>query len=444
MTAPTRGLAGIGLPFLTAWDPADLPGTSVDPLGFDRGYGFLADRILPGLTNVALHPRYFSILCTAASLGGLDDLPEVLQARMREVRVLRLERLWALANVLATGDGWEPQGVRGISYARDWAATLRDQGRRATSAGFRLLSRQAQYGVIGIYGTVADGLKLVERTALRPTDDFGQRLGEAFLEATSFPRALRSAVLNEERTVGLDALKKWGKATRIGGEPTKVEQDILGEALRHDPVRRRMALVLCRYPARGGENDVQRLSRVAAKLGRNNDDLQEALQVILAFEECYACSILGFERILWLCDRDGPSKLTSLQADRVIQEAARQMSKGARRFERARQRADTVMKASDAGRLDDIGRFVAEAGETDVKGFIEVVLRRHTEVQQGKFDRGRRKLPWVEVGDDDVRLTMARSRQIAAEPRHPSNVPPHDYRLASADNLSAYANGEAP
>ena len=48
--------------FLTAYDPSDLPGASVDPLGFERGYLFLADKILPGLTNVASRPRYFALI----------------------------------------------------------------------------------------------------------------------------------------------------------------------------------------------------------------------------------------------------------------------------------------------------------------------------------------------------------------------------------------------
>jgi hypothetical protein len=54
--------------FLTAFDPSDLPGASIDPLGFERGYLFLADKILPGLTNVASRPRYFAALCVGASL----------------------------------------------------------------------------------------------------------------------------------------------------------------------------------------------------------------------------------------------------------------------------------------------------------------------------------------------------------------------------------------
>jgi len=49
-------------PFLTAYDPSDLPGSSIDPLGFERGYLYLADKISPGLTNVASRPRYFAAL----------------------------------------------------------------------------------------------------------------------------------------------------------------------------------------------------------------------------------------------------------------------------------------------------------------------------------------------------------------------------------------------
>ena len=41
--------ADLGFPvFLTAYDPSDLPGGSLDPLGFERGSLFLADKILPG------------------------------------------------------------------------------------------------------------------------------------------------------------------------------------------------------------------------------------------------------------------------------------------------------------------------------------------------------------------------------------------------------------
>src|SRR6266700_1909286 len=106
--------------FLTAYDPSDLPGTSVDPLGFERGYLFLADKILPGLTNVASRPRYFALICTGVHLGGdpTDATPRELIHRRQET-ILRLERFWALANVLARPNG--SGGVRGVTYAKAWA-----------------------------------------------------------------------------------------------------------------------------------------------------------------------------------------------------------------------------------------------------------------------------------------------------------------------------------
>ena len=88
--------------FLTAYDPSDLPGGSVDPLGFERGYLCLADKILPGMTNVAGRPRYFALLCAGIYLNGDDEgLPPQEFIKRRQDTLLRFERFWALANVLA-------------------------------------------------------------------------------------------------------------------------------------------------------------------------------------------------------------------------------------------------------------------------------------------------------------------------------------------------------
>src|SRR5438093_13612545 len=98
------GNAEIGFPlFLTAYDPSDLPGGSLDPLGFERGYLFLADKILPGLTNVADRPRYFSVLCAGALIADIDiSDPPRLQYRRRLDCIQQFELFWATANVLAS------------------------------------------------------------------------------------------------------------------------------------------------------------------------------------------------------------------------------------------------------------------------------------------------------------------------------------------------------
>jgi hypothetical protein len=51
--------------FWTMYDPLDLASTSLDPLGFARGYLALADKFLPSFTTVTTVPRYVSMLCAA-------------------------------------------------------------------------------------------------------------------------------------------------------------------------------------------------------------------------------------------------------------------------------------------------------------------------------------------------------------------------------------------
>jgi hypothetical protein len=73
-------------PFLSAYDPSELPGGSIDPLGFERGYIFLADKILPGLTNAAGRPRYFSVVCAGSLLAPPGTDNERSNIRMRAER----------------------------------------------------------------------------------------------------------------------------------------------------------------------------------------------------------------------------------------------------------------------------------------------------------------------------------------------------------------------
>jgi hypothetical protein len=131
--------------FLTAYAPSDLPGGSIDPLGFERGYLFLADKILPGLTNAASRPRYFSMICTGIFLAPVEpgDPPRTQFVRRRD-SVLRLECLWALANVLAAGDDRHEtlplSGIRGVICAQARASELLGKKADRTDSSYRMLA----------------------------------------------------------------------------------------------------------------------------------------------------------------------------------------------------------------------------------------------------------------------------------------------------------------
>lgn len=432
------------IPFLTAWDPSDLPGGSVDPLGFDRGYSALADKILPGLTNVAAFPRYFGLLCAGASLGPDTVSPSRTEVEERRDCILRLERLWALAVVLAAeGGGPDASGVRGVTYAQAQRDVLARSGTRRTSTNFPLLTRQVQYGVLGMYGNVAHGMSLVNRKTLQLSADFGEALGHAFLAETQIPKSVRDAARDASAEVGTDVLRSWGLRAGLASESGTEEARMLDAALRLDGVRARTAAALRANPAKDQESELGRLARLAPRLGKSDRDLAEAIEAISAFERCYAWSLLVFERVLWRCGAGGAVTLSELGADEVLQRGAAKLPSAVANLERAIGEATTSEFGKNLDRLDDIRSFLAKvtSAGSNAAELSERVLARHVDVQQGKFDRGRRKLPWVELAGDKASLTMARATQVRGEPRRPEDIPTHEYRTRSADALLRASEG---
>lgn len=435
--------------FLTAYDPSDLPGTSIDPLGFERGYLFLADKILPGLTNVAAHPRYFALLCTGIHLSEntIDsDRREDVRRRRQEI-VLRLERFWALANVLARPDN--SNGIRGVTYAQACVDDLQRESATRTTANYPLLSRQSQYGAIGIYANVASGMRFINREDLSLTPALGEAAAEAFLDETKFPITLRRAVLDDGE-ISLTTLKAWGEQAHVEAEVQPKEATCLHEALRGNSVRSRTAELLLEHPREGDDDsELDRLKRIARALkGKDqSQDLREAILCILEFESCYKLATLAFERLLWLCRHHAAAsiRISELKTDPVLHSAMDCLPARVREF------TDILDKGKEAGfrqnleRLADVRRFLEEASSatSDMDSFVAAFAARHSDVQHGKFDRGRRKMPWIEVSDHCVYLTMTRAGGLNWEATLPEHIQAHPYRLNAADALN-FASTKAP
>ena len=432
--------------FLTSYDPSDLPAGSIDPLGFERGYLFLADKILPGLTNVANRPRYFSMLCAGAYLGGnLFDQSPRKQYRERLERVLRLERFWALANVLAGldagGNDSELSGLRGVTYARAKAEDLTRRGNKKVNSDFKLLSRQVQYGAVGMYGAVADGMHFVERKTLTLSPDLGEKLAKGFIEETGLPGPVKKAV-EDDGSVEVGALKDWGARAHMSGESGKVEANCFYDGLHLNPIRSRMTELLAEYPYLKDEPELKRLARIYKTLkgGEENADLREGILTIRRYEAAYQLALLGLERILWLCRQD-PSGSTShpaLNADPVMDAVQQKLPKAVSRLVYALESGTTENFRKHLNRLDDVKVFLQEAASACGRGraLTEKIMQRHSEVQRGKFDRGRRKMPWVEyTSHGRIALTSTRVGGLSSEATKPSDIRPHFYRLGSADAL---------
>lgn len=435
-------------PFLTAYDPSDLPGGSIDPLGFERGYLFLADKILPGLTNAAGRPRYFSLVCAGCLLAPPGTGNERNDTRMRAERVLLIERFWAAANVMATehNDELSASGIRGVTYAQAHAQSLKDNGTRSTDANFKMLAQQERYGVIGIYANVASNLRLLNRAAMSTTQDLGARLGEAFLQETGLPARLRSIIRDGEGSISLESLREWGQNAHIAAPVGRIEGECLGEAFVRNPVRSRVANLLKKVPPKTEEEpELLRLRRMRKVASQRPDDqdLQEAIDAILAFEMGYRIALLGFERVLWLCKAEGTIAATSVARDPVVNHCAEAIAAAARQFQRALASGMTAWFQLGLDRLNDVKDFLNNAAAAhQPQLFVEKLLDRHTEIQQGKFDRGRRKLPWIERKSGRYELTLSQVGDVSGEPKSVDAIRPHEYRLANADRFISASVGK--
>ena len=106
-------------------------------------------------------------------------------------------------------------------------------------------------------------------------------------------------------------------------------------------------------------------------------------------------------------------------------------------FVRALDSADSEAFRKDLARLSDVRLFLEEAARSDAEadGLALAILKRHADVQHGKFDKGRRKMHWIENVDGEIRLTLARTGGLNREATSTEDIVPHPYRLASADAL---------
>lgn len=429
--------------FLTSFDPTDLPGGSVDPLGFEPAYIWLADRILPGLTVAGAAPRYLSVLCAGIALADVQAArTDRERAQGRQEAQQRLERLWALANVLASEQSEQPLGgLRGVTYAAGHLETLRQRGEKAAGAdGWKLLSAQVPYGAVGIYANVAAGMQLIHRKSLRLSVDLGEKLAQAFLDETRCPRPIQRAA-REGGAVPLSVLADWGARAHVSAATGAREARWLRDAMGRDAVRLRMIRHLKQTPPAEEETELQRLTRAAEAIPADSPDidLKRAVEVIVRFESAYQMVLLTLERVLWRCRANPAGPQVSwavLDGDPPLKAILEELPALSAGLVLARGRLPASSRLDAA-----LGCIRAAAAATDVRALVSAVVARHAEVQGAKKVRGRPKMPWVELDDAGASLTLTRIGGLSREAKQPAQIAPHVYRSHSADQLRRAAHG---
>lgn len=448
--------------FWTTYDPLDLASGSLDPLGFARGYLALADRFLPSFTTVTTVPRYVSMLCAAlrsvqANFRHESGLASS-KVRQESLKLVKsFERAWALACGLAARDaaiGTEAvTGLRGIRYVNRQLDTLSGREKYIRTGSFNLLSNQVRYGGIGIYSTFLEECHLasIQSFALRP-------LGEVLAE--SFPAPPPGAAVHEEDArLSLDALREWGNRAHIGAF-TSQEGAALGRALsggeeadHPDHVRWAALQMLTKLNPHSDYDEGDLLRRIAIELRRGAFDelavpavsmtqIAATLCMLEPFEQFYQCVVFLFERMRAAASDETEASLAGLASAQPEMEAREAVRKSATDVLTSLNAAREVNPATTA----EVEAVFQESGilalanevlrqATDPIELMRLILRRHAQVQSGKFDKGLPKAAWMRLADggDSVRLTAQRHQLAASQrPEGWKKVSRHPYRTNSA------------
>jgi hypothetical protein len=445
--------------FLTAYDPLDLASGSIDVLGFQRGYIALADKILPGFTTVTTTPRYVSMLCAAIGLAQ-DEYPDSsatpTQLRQRRLNVVKsYERAWALACGLAESEERIGQqavdGLRGIQSVRRRLNELSSREKYVRTSSFDLLANQVRYGGIGAYSAFLEDCHLatMRSLSLRP-------LGFALAEA--FPKPIAALdVYDEDQPLSLDELRNWGRQSHLGALG-KAEAKTLIEALRggeeggwEDDVRWTMLRLLASDVKQAyAEPDLFKRILVGIQRGRFDHlklaadclkQIEAALVIIGPYEMLYQSFQFLFDAVRAAATDESEARLELvIQKSNVL--AAHEAAKSAAAdltsalscvrdiHRKTTEEVESVLM--DAGIRALLPAIDAADSAVDI---VSLVLDRHRDVQQGKFDKGLPKASWVrrDSAEGKVRLTAQRF-QIPVSDRCGSweQVPWHPYRTFGA------------
>lgn len=446
--------------FWSAYDPLDLASGSIDPLGFMGGYVALADRILPGFTTITTVPRYASMMCLALKLArgsvGGGDGHSISEFRRQILEKLKLfERAWGLACGLAEEDSAigakATDGLRGVRAVHRWL-DLNAKKDKVTLT-FALLSNQVQYGGIGAYSTFLESLHLADMATmtLRP-------LGEQFADAFPSPKAYGLDVLRGDARLPVEGLREWGREAHAG-TLTTLEAQILRRALQggeeaefDDHTRWTMLRLLRACESQEPRDEPQLLAFCLASLkhadasgsdpaGRANARIRNALCLIEPYEQMYQCVLFVFEQVRLRAADSGQVDLHRVMDDPSLVAACTQMRRASAAF-----LAQMEAASRNDAALGIAGQALQKLGLVELARTLEAterpidlgqaILRRHLRVQEGKFEGGLPKGPWVRLNPGEgctAQLTSQRfSLDVSQVPNRWEGMARHPYRTFGA------------
>ena len=441
----------------SAFDPLDMATDSVDVLGFQRAYVYLANQLLPGFTTITTTPRYLAMLC-AAIYNAESLYPSAgrnAQARKKRLEaVLDFEKAWAVACVLAIEHEGE-EAVRGLRGIRSVVKYANAQQRWFSVKDLRLLSNQVRYGGMGAYSTMLEHLELADTTELTIRSKLGERLANSFLKITG-----GISTADSGRKIDREILADWGRKCGLHYVP-KSEQKEIREALKAEALNRpedhtrwatlqiiRAALddgfdpesgeplllqeIQCRAEARranytGIASGVPGRIKVALELVKAFDDFSQAIEYLFTYLRAGATEE-GEIKVATLADECLENSILAIDLAKQLLKSIESAQKSQPSLE------DGFRNVLSKNNLDSFTRSLANEIKPDQ--VLHSVLNRHIQVQKSKIEGSEPKASWVnlDVARKTIRLTSQRHELDWSDRTNlkMENIQRHNYRTAAA------------
>jgi hypothetical protein len=441
--------------FWTAFDPLDMASESIDPLGFMAGYISLADRILPGFTTITNTPRYLGALCRAIKMAvrKVDEVQSVTARRRFLIEKIKVfERAWALScgvleqesniGVRAT------ENLRGIRAVRRWLDL--NAGKETVTLQFSLLSNQVRYGGIGAYSAMLEAFHLADMQSVSL-----RALGEELADAFPSPEEFDLEVMHEDSRLDKVALLEWGRVTHVGDLST-AEARILRETLQggeesefEDATRWSMLRLISLVDPDDGTQEKQLLRRCREaitdfKKPENDlscDRIENAIRVIEPYESLYQAALFVFNSARLLVGGQSCVSVRAVLKSPGVDQACKAATSNAARF-LSEYQASSSDRSSLGGTLQtlqklglvDLARAVHSANSEEA--LFNEIITRHLKVQEGKFDNGKPKGPWIRFSPGTSSSLVLTAQKFALAPSDTpkawQSVERHPYRTWAA------------
>lgn len=400
------------VPYITEFDPVYTSEGSLDPLGLYPIADRLATRLVPGVRERMLHPRFLTAMAVGSVICSEFDTERIAADGISEPwMIYEWYVVQAMVRTFDSGRTAIP-GVPGTEKA-----TTAYRSAVPLNAS-RYLKTATVFGFHGVYRTLADEIGVVDRT--RQLGEVGDQLVRAwekeqklygfYTSYTGPGRHFREKIF---RAVD-DGLRKgevarswhWPFLNEIGErlayqDGGRKELDIIYNALRGDAGILRSEVIGFLMTPAGQEAWMRNKSEKEfheALLERASRDLKDQLHAILSYEKFSRLLQNAFESCLYSMSVTGSETASRMATLSPVTKAAENIRHA---FEEAYHRLEPVGEA-----LRFHAEFERLAGHSNAVEWVHLLFQHHQNNQRRKPPTGKR--PWAARSSGEHYLLYSR------------------------------------